>query len=147
MTIFRVHCIITGLFLAVVSIVLVVLSKHIAGFMLLNSMLILFGLLAVLVLDRDIPYGSYLTALYIFGGLVFAELAAFISMISFFQTHQLLYFLLLSIILVAGLYMFLPQLLRRSLAITYIPHGVWHTRNTLLLLSWTLFGLLLFFLF
>jgi hypothetical protein len=53
----------------------------------------------------------------------------------------------MSILVLAGLYIFLPQLLRRSMAVAHIPYGVWHTRNTLLFLSWGIFGVLLYNLF
>ena len=115
--------------------------------MLLNIVFILSGLLAVLVLDRDILYGPYTVALYTFLGLLFSGMIAFISTLSFFHTHIILYALLGGVVLLAGLYIFLPQLLKRSLAVSHIPYGIWHTRNTLLLLSWVILAALLYVLF
>jgi|GEM_PF-3357153 len=115
--------------------------------MFLNSVFILFGLIAVLVLDRDIPYKTYLLALYIFLLLIFSSFAGFISMIAFFNIHFIFYSLFFGTIALAGLYLFFPQLLKRSLAINYIPLGIWHTRNSLLALSWIIVVFLLYFLF
>lgn len=72
---------------------------------------------------------------------------AFISTISFLHNHIILYSLLLGVMALAGLYIFLPQLLRRSLATSRIPYGVWHLRNTLLFVSWGILGALLYVLF
>ena len=74
-------------------------------------------------------------------------MTAFVSTISFLQPHTMLYALLVGVVVLAGLYIFLPQLLRRSSAISYIPHSVWHTRNTLLFVSWAVLGILLYILF
>lgn len=145
--IFRIHCIIVGIFLTILSLSLVVLGKNILWFMFLNSVFILFGLMAVLVLDRDIPYKTYLVALYVFLWLIFSSAAAFISVISFFHLHFAFYGLFFGTIIMAALYLFLPQVLRRSLAKIHIPYGVWHTRNSLLTVSWGILCILLYFLF
>jgi hypothetical protein len=68
-------------------------------------------------------------------------------MITFFHTHFAFYSLFFGTIIMAFLYVFFPQILRRSLAKTHIPYGVWHTRNTLLTVSWSILCLLLYFLF
>ena len=145
--IFRIHCIIVGIFLSLLSIVLVVLWKNILWFMLLNNIFILFWLIAVLILDKDIPYNPYIVALYTFLILSFSTGAAFISMIAFFHLHYGFYILFFGVITLATIYIFFPHLLRKSFALSHIPYAVWHTRNTLLWLSWTLLFTLLYFLF
>jgi hypothetical protein len=145
--IFRIHCIIVGVFLTILSLSLVVLGKNILWFMFLNSVFILFGLMAVLVLDRDIPYKTYLVALYTLLWLIFSSAAAFISMIAFFHLHFVYYSLFFGTIIMAVLYVFFPQILRRSLAKIHVPYGVWHIRNTLLTASWGVLCILLYFLF
>lgn len=145
--IFRIHCIIVGIFLTVLSVALVVMGKNILWFMFLNSVFILFGLIAVLVLDKEIPYNTYLVALYTFLALLFFSSTAFISMIAFFHVHYVLYSLFFGTIVIAALYIFFPHILRKSLAISHSPYGVWHTRNTLLTLSWAIVFILLYFLF
>jgi hypothetical protein len=111
--IFRVHCIIMGIFLTILSIVLVIWSQSILGFMLLNIIFILLGLLAVLVLDRKISSTLYIVALYTFLGLIFAGMVAFISTISVLHAHNIAYSLLIGVSVLAGLYIFLPQIMRR----------------------------------
>lgn len=145
--IFRVHCIIVGVLLTVLTIMLVFLWKGILWFMFLNSIFILAGLLGVLVLDKNIPYNHYLVTLYIFLVLLFSSWVGFISMMSIFHLHYVFYSLFFGLITLAVVYVFLPQLLRRSLATHYTSLGIWHTRNTLLWVSWGVFLILLFTLF
>lgn len=68
-------------------------------------------------------------------------------MIAFFHVHYVLYSLFFGTIVIAALYIFFPHILRKSLAISHSPYGVWHTRNTLLTLSWAIVFILLYFLF
>lgn len=68
-------------------------------------------------------------------------------MIVFFHIHYVFYSLFFGTIITALLYIFLPQLLRRSLAVYTVPFAVWHTRNTLLGLSWGILCILLYLLF
>ncbi len=88
--------------------------------------------MAVLVLDKDISYKTYLVSLYTFLILVFTSSAAFIFMIGFFRMHYLFYSLFFGTIALSGIYIFFPQILKRSIAIHYVPHAIWHTRNSLL---------------
>jgi len=92
--------------------------------------------MAVLILDQDVLYKPYLMVLYTFLGLIFSSSAAFISMIVFFHLHYVFYSLFFGTIAIALLYVFFPQILRRSLNTQNTPYGIWHTRNTLLTLSW-----------
>lgn len=145
--IFRIHCIIVWVFLMVLTIALIAFQKGILGFMFWNNIFILVWLWAVLVLDKDLPYNHYCVSLYTFLGLLFSTKIAFISMLTIFQPYYFFYSLFFGTIALAGVYIFLPQLLRRSLAQQYIPFGVWHTRNTLLWVSWGIFVVLFYFLF
>lgn len=145
--IFRTHCIIVGIFLTILSIALVAVNSSIIGFIFMNIIFILFGLLAVMIFDREITQWTYITSLYTFVFLLLAGSAAFLSMIPIFQSQYMFYLFFFGSITFSALYVFLPQFLKRSTATQHISYAIWHLRNSLLGASWILVLFLIYFLF